>query len=66
MPKPHLHYHHKEAHLIEGGQHFIGHVILEHPWRDEHLIKVRVLRPDRLVHGLMFIQDLPGIARVGG
>lgn len=46
------------VYLIQSVQHLIRHVIREHPWRDEHLLKVRVLRPDGLVDGLVFVQDL--------
>lgn len=47
------------TYLVEGGQHFVRHMVLEHSRRDEHLVECGVLRPDGLIDGFVFVQDLP-------
>lgn len=47
------------AYLVEGVQHLVGHVVLDHHRRYEDLVEVRVLRPEGLVDRLAARQGLP-------
>lgn len=44
--------------LLEGGENLVGHVILQHHRRDEHLIEVRGIGPDCLIYGLPIFQNI--------
>ena len=43
---------HNCSHLLERVEDVVGHVVLQHPLGDEHLVEVLVVRPDTLIGGL--------------
>lgn len=48
------------TYLVQCGQNGVGHVVLDHGRRYEHLIEVGVLHPDGLVDGLTGFQHMSG------